>query len=220
MQQRVKAVIFDLDGTLLDTLRDISDSGNAVLEELGYPIHAAEAYRGYVGDGLRNLAFKVLPSEHRSVADLDAFVARYREIYAVRWQETSAPFSGIPQMLTMLSERGLRLAVLSNKRDDFTKLCVARFLSTWTFEVVRGELAGVPLKPEPEGLLRVIEEMKLERSEVVYVGDSEIDVETALRAEVECIGVTWGFRSRQELLDAGAKRLIERPTDIASALEI
>jgi phosphoglycolate phosphatase len=211
---KTRAVVFDLDGTLLATLSDIAAAANAALTEYGFPTHPESAYRVYLGDGLRNLARKVLPEDHRSEEQIDRIVARYREVYAETWDRTSKPFPGVMELLAELSRRDMMLGVLSNKRDDFTKLCVERLLPGVRFEVVRGEVLGTPLKPDPTSLEEVMKKLGVGRQECLYVGDSEIDVETASRAGVRCAVVTWGFRDRSDLQSAGATIFVDCPEQI------
>jgi phosphoglycolate phosphatase len=211
---QAKAVIFDLDGTLLDTLRDIADSANATLVAMGYPSHPVDQYKVYVGKGIRDLGRKALPDGCANEGKIDSFVDQYREIYKASWDKTSKPYLGIGEMLDTLAAAGVRLGVLSNKIDDFTRLCVSRLLSRWKFEIVRGEVRGVPCKPDPQGLQNILAEMTVLAAEVLYVGDSEVDVETAQRAGVACAAVTWGFRSRDALFAAGAKLLADQPSDV------
>jgi phosphoglycolate phosphatase len=212
--QSWNAVIFDLDGTLLDTVGDIAESANRALDAFGYPRHSVASYRAYVGDGLVNLAKKVLPPGSRSEPEVQRFVDLYRDSYAVLWRATSGPFAGVSELLDGLAKRNVPMAVLSNKRDDFTRLCVRELLGSWHFQVVRGERPGVPLKPSPDAALDVARELGFSPGQCLYVGDSEIDVETAKRAGMGCVGVLWGFRPREILVKAGAEILISEPGEL------
>jgi phosphoglycolate phosphatase len=207
-------IVFDLDGTLLDTLDDIAASANAVLHEMQCAPHSRESYREYVGFGLRNMALQALPTNRRTEADVEAFVAGYRAIYAERWKETSRPFDGIPELLDVLVERRMPMAVLSNKRNDFTERCVHTLLGRWPFKVVRGEVAGVPLKPDPTSALAVAADLGLEPRRCLFVGDSEVDIKTAQRAGMSSAGVLWGYRDREVLERCGPSVLVAHPAEL------
>jgi phosphoglycolate phosphatase len=220
MKHPIEAIIFDLDGTLLDTINDIARSGNAVLEDWGCPIHSVETYTELVGDGLTNLARKVLPASRRTSEEIEAFVGAYRGYYQARWNETSTAYSGISEMLTDLTKRGISLSVLSNKRDDFTQVCVSHFFPLIPFREVRGERAGVPIKPNPHAALEIAATIGVEPDRCLFVGDSEIDVKTGLRAGMTSVGVLWGFRSRAVLEEAGAHFLLSHPQELSALLDV
>jgi len=213
------AVIFDLDGTLLDTLRDLADSMNAVLEELGYSAHPVDAYRTFVGEGVLNLVRRALPPDWRErVVRADGFLERcvqaMREQYELRSTLTTAPYPGIPELLASLGERGVYLAVLSNKPDAFTKKLVTRFFGERRFAVVLGARDGVPRKPDPAGAREILRLLGKSPAETLYVGDSGTDMDTAARAGMVSVGVLWGFRSTAELRGHGATRLVSAPHEL------
>lgn len=214
------AVVFDLDGTLLDTLADIADAMNSVLSAHGFPTHPLDAYRTFVGDGVRTLATRTIPAERRDEADIDRFTAQMRDAYAANWDNKTAPYDGIAAMLDTLVERGVRLAILSNKPHDFTELCVQKLLPRWTFDVVLGHKDGIPLKPDPGGAIEMARLLGLAPGDILYVGDSGMDMTAATAAGMFPLGVLWGFRSRQELLENGARGLCSVPSDIVSFLEV
>jgi len=211
---RYNGIVFDLDGTLLDTLGDIVASANAVLCEMGCEPHSQQLYREYIGHGLHRLAERALPQERRTDAEVGLFVSRYREVYAERWCETSRPFEGVPELLSELVRRHLPIAVLSNKRHDFTELCVRTLLGGWSFAVVRGEMAGVPLKPDPTAALAVTTKLGIEPACCLFVGDSEVDLETAQRAGMPSAGVLWGYRDRELLEQFKAAILVSQPLEL------
>ncbi|MFO0892469.1 MAG: HAD-IA family hydrolase [Isosphaeraceae bacterium] len=183
-----RAVLFDLDGTLLDTLEDIARSANEVLEGLNFPRHPADAYRRFIGDGVGNLFHRAIVEGSAGDADLvePALIARcvdgFRESYGRGWNVATRPYEGIPELLDALAARALGLAVLSNKPDAFTRQCVDEYLSSWPFAVVFGERAGVPRKPDPAAALDVAARLGVPPGAVLYVGDSSVDMETARRA--------------------------------------
>jgi phosphoglycolate phosphatase len=160
------------------------------------------------------LARRVLPSGHRDDATVAKFLEEYRALYSQKWNQTTVPYEGIEDLLEHLRARGLRLAVLSNKRDEFTRVCVDTLLPAGIFQEVRGESEITPKKPDPRGALRVAESLGVEPLRCLFVGDSEIDAETAQRAGMEFVAVEWGYRSRAELEKAGARNLIKTPRQL------
>lgn len=217
-RKKFKAVLFDLDGTLLDTLQDLALSGNRMLEALNLPVHPLEAYRYFVGAGALNLVKAVLPSDRRDQDTIEKGLNRFLEVYNENWARNTRPYDGISEMLDYLQDREYRLVVLSNKPDDFTKKCIGQFLSGWRFEHVWGKRDDFKPKPFPESALKIAELMKLEPADFFYLGDTGIDMETATRAGMHPTGVLWGFRPAEELLEAGARVLLQKPMEIADYL--
>jgi len=209
-----EAIIFDLDGTLIDSIVDIAACGNEALASMGFPGHSVETYKALVGDGITGLATKALPEAERNDEAVAKFVERYRALYARNWDKTTAPYPGVPSLLADLVVRGIKLAVLSNKRDDFTKICVERLLPAANFVEVRGESEETPKKPDPSGALEVASRMGVRPSRCLFIGDSEIDAETAKRAGMAFVAVAWGYRSRAELQEAGAECFASNPNDL------
>ena len=207
------AIIFDLDGTLLNTLDDIVFSMNAALKKLGAPTHQPGDYRGFVGQGLEMLAVLVLPENRRAATIVRQCVVAMREVYARRWAHATKPYTGVTEMLSSLRQAGVRCAVFSNKAHDFTVTMVEHFFGAGTFEMVLGAGTFAP-KPDPEGALHIAAAMGTAPHDFLYVGDSDIDMKTAARAGMYSVGVTWGFRSKRELLANGAKILINEPKEI------
>ena len=213
-----KAVLFDLDGTLLDTLADLGNSINRVLAARGCPVHPLDAYRYFVGSGARNLVEQALPEAMRDDATVDACLAAFQADYAQNWRADTKPYDGIAGMLDAIVEKGLPIAVLSNKPDRLTKLFVAELLSAWRFEVVFGQRDSVPRKPDPAAALDIAERLGVAPGEVLYLGDSGIDMQTATRAGMFAVGVLWGFREANELLADGARLLAAKPMDTLGLL--
>lgn len=207
-----QAVIFDLDGTLLDSLEDLADSANAALAASGYPVHPVAAYRDFVGDGMAMLVRRALPPEGHK--DLEAVLANMRREYAVRWKMKSLPYPGVPEALDALTARGVPLAVVSNKPDAFTKQIVTGIFGRWPFAAAVGEGPGVPCKPDPAGALAVARQLGLAPAAFLFVGDSPMDVQTALAAGMAPVGVTWGFREKCTLAAAGATVFIDRAEEL------
>lgn len=209
---RFKAVVFDLDGTLADTLDDLADSMNASLAEFGFPSHPMDSYRYFVGMGMMNLARSATPE-----GTDDATIVRIRdamgERYQGNWAVKTKPYDGIPAMLEALREKGLRLAVLSNKPDVFTKLMVEHFFPG-VFASVAGAKEGVPIKPDPAAALAIVRDFGLEPADFMYLGDTNTDMKTGLAAGMFTIGVSWGFRPVAELEGAGAQAIIDKPAEL------
>ena len=208
-----KAVLFDLDGTLLDTLEDLGASVNRVLARAGLPVHPIDAYRYFVGEGAGMLVERSLPPERRQPAEVERFLAEYRAEYERSWAQTTRPYDGIPELLHALAERGLKLAVLSNKPDADTKNVISHFFPDVPFSVVRGQVEGVPVKPDKAGALLVAEQLSIAPADFLYLGDTKVDMTCACSAGMNPVGVLWGFRTAQELLDNGAKVLIAHPME-------
>jgi phosphoglycolate phosphatase len=215
-----QAVIFDMDGTLLDTIEDIAESMNAALEGLGFPILPIEQYRDLVGDGIEVLAVRALPEEHRTAANIAAGVKAMREEYGARWSVKSRPFPGIPELLDGLMERGIRLSILSNKLDDFAKTMARSLLPNWRFIEVRGLVPSIPRKPDPAGAYLCAERMGVDPMHCIFVGDSAIDMDTANRAGMVPFGALWGYQDRQRLIDHGARVLLDDPRDLLGHLRM
>jgi phosphoglycolate phosphatase len=206
-----QAVIFDLDGTLIDTIGDIGDSMNRVLANKNFPTHTHSAYRTFVGDGSRMLIERALPEKYRKDAIIDACYKEYIEDYSQNYNVKSKLYDGIPQLMDALSAKGLRLAVLSNKPDAITRNCVKTFLSAWHFEAVFGQRDSVPRKPNPQGAVEIAKNMSILPSRFLYLGDTGIDMKTAVSAGMYPVGVLWGFRPLNELMDNGAGAVIDEP---------
>jgi phosphoglycolate phosphatase len=213
-------MIFDLDGTLLNTLEDIAQAMNTALHALGAPAHPVENYRNLVGKGLEVLAFKVLPENRRDPATVNECVTAMRKEYGRIWAKTTTPYPGITELLVLLAERKIKTAVLSNKTDDFAKTTVAHFFPLHRFEMVRGSSKEFPNKPEPSGALHIASQMGVPPEECVFIGDSDIDMQTACNAGMYPIGVLWGFREAEELLRSGAKLLVHTPAEIITKLDL
>jgi phosphoglycolate phosphatase len=214
-----QAVLFDLDGTLLDTLEDLADSTNAALRRLGYPEHPLAAYRYFIGDGVENLIRRAVPSEHCNADAVDRCAALMREEYGARWAAKTRPFDGIPELLDGLVARGIAMAVFSNKPHEFTRLCVARMLPRWPFQQVVGGQPSLPRKPDPAGALAIARQMGLAPPQFVYLGDTNTDMQTAVAAGMFPLGATWGFRTPDELVRFGAKALLGSPLELLDFLD-
>lgn len=214
---RYKAIIFDLDGTLIDSLDDIASSVNRVLSACGFPAHAPLAYREFIGEGVGQLIRRALPPS--ACAD-ELLVARclqqYAADYRTSWNIATRLYPGIPAALDDLSKAGLKLAILSNKPDEFTQACASLFLADWSFDVVMGASTRFPNKPDPASALEIARLLGLVPSEMLYLGDMPVDMHTARNSGMLAIGAAWGFRTRQQLLDSGANIVIDHPSELAA----
>jgi len=215
---RFDAALFDLDGTLLDTLADLAAATNAALERHGFPPHPTAAYRRIVGDGQVNQILRALPASDRDEATVARVLAAAREEYARRWADHTRLYGGVAAMLNELAARGVRMAVLSNKPHAMTLQAADRFLAAWPMEVVLGARDGVPLKPDPSAALEVAARMGLAPARFLYVGDTNTDMQTARAAGMHAVGALWGFRDEAELRAAGATELIDRPARLLDLL--
>jgi phosphoglycolate phosphatase len=212
------AILFDLDGTLLDTLEDLADSMNAALARMGAPAHPVAGYKRFVGDGVIELCRRTLPADRRDEATIQAAAQAMRAEYSGRWDRKTRPYDGIPELLDELTARRVAMAVLSNKPDDFTKLCVKKLLPRWRFDAVRGLDPGGTKKPDPAGALAIARQLGVAPAGVLYLGDTDTDMRTAVAAGMFPVGARWGFRPAEELLANGAKVLIARPEELLGLL--
>lgn len=216
-----KAVLFDLDGTLLDTLQDLATSGNEVLAGRGLPPHPLDAYRIFIGNGMVNLARDVFPAEMRPETEeqIATVLDEYRAAYSRNWKNTTVPFPGIAEVLDRLVADRIPIGVVSNKAHDFTLQCVDAFLSDWKWDVLIGAREGHPRKPDPAGALEAAAVLGVAPEDCLFVGDSDVDMMTARNAGMRAIGVSWGFRPVEELNWAGAEVILETPADLLAYFE-
>lgn len=212
--KRFDAVIFDLDGTLLDTLADIGNAANDVLASFGEPTHSLDSYRLMVGDGVATLFQRALPRCKTEAKLYEQCIHAFEHFYAVRWNQTSGPYAGVAELLDWLAAEKIPMAVLSNKPNAFTQKCVDELLSRWRFGLVLGASERFPKKPDPASARYVMEQLKSIPARTMYVGDTNTDMWTATAAGCWPVGVTWGFRSRTELLESGAQTIIDHPNEL------
>jgi len=210
-ENKYKAVLFDLDGTLLDTLEDLANSMNVILKAHGMNTFYTEEYKGFLGFGLEGLIRCVIPDDQVSDELVEEFLADMKVEYGNRWAEKTRPYPGIPELLDELQKMGLKLVVLSNKMDDYTKIIIKTLLPDWQFDIVRGLKDNYPPKPDPTSTLEIAKELKIKPGEFLFLGDTDIDMQTANAAGMYAVGVTWGFRTADELKENGAKVLIDLP---------
>jgi phosphoglycolate phosphatase len=207
-----KAVIFDLDGTLVDTLADLGESMNYALANLGQPMHQLEAFRQMIGNGLRTFAKRALPGEKEVL--YDRVVELMRQHYADNCLVNSKLYEGVGETVAELRKRAIKLAVLTNKDQNLAERIVNHFFTAGTFEHVLGAVEGRPLKPHGWMIWKLVDMMKLSSPDIVLVGDSDVDMDTASAAGIRAIGVGWGLRTRKELIDHKAAIVIDKPAEL------
>jgi phosphoglycolate phosphatase len=217
---RYQAVLFDLDGTLLDSLADLADSMNTVLAANGMPVHATELFRLFVGDGVENLVRRSLPDTSRDNAALvRRFAASMREEYAKSWNKKTVPYPGVSELLERLKGLGVKLAVLSNKPHAFVDKVLRYYFNHVSFDAAFGEQPAFPRKPDPTAALEISRILAVPPARFLYLGDSNTDMHTAKGAGMLPVGALWGFRTAEELREAGAERLVGDPLEVISLLE-
>lgn len=214
-----RAILFDLDGTLLNTLEDIGNAVNRTLSAQGLPTHVIDAYRFFVGDGEVRLVTRALPEDRRDDETIQSCLEAYRADYNRNWDVKTKPHDGVAEMLDALTARGLKRAVLSNKPHELTQRCVTMLLPNWGFNVIFGQRDGVPLKPDPTAALEVAHTLDISPADFLCLGDTAVDIQMAITAGMLPVGVLWGFRTAQELLVSGAEVLIERPLEVLEILD-
>ena len=215
-----KAVIFDLDGTLVDSLADLSDSVNLMLESYGFPTHEVEKYRYFVGNGSKKLMERTLPRDKAASAEfVEEALVKYKAIYKERLLEKTRPYNGVRELLAELKSRGIPLAVCTNKHNDAALSIVKILFAPGTFEEVLGDRPGFPKKPNPATPLEIASHLGVKPDEVAYLGDTSVDMETAVHAGFLPVGVLWGFRPEEELVKNGAKVLLKAPLELLEKVE-
>lgn len=213
-----KAVIFDLDGTLLNTLDDLADSTNYALSKFGYPTRTIDEVRQFVGNGVAKLIERAIP-EGKNNPNFEKCLAIFKENYAQNMYNKTAPYNGIIEMLSNLKSKGIKIAVVSNKFDLAVKeLCKKYFEGFIDFAAGENEAQGIKKKPAPDTVISVLNEFNFASEDAVYVGDSDVDIMTAKNSKMSCISVTWGFRDEKFLLENGATILINAPSEIYNHL--
>lgn len=218
MINNIKAILFDLDGTLLNTLNDIADSMNRVLSNLGYPTHPIEAYKYFVGEGIEKLAHRVLPETDKNEHIINRCVTAMREDYGLHCQDQTKVYDGISEMLNELTRRQLKLSILSNKPEHLTRKTVSHYFAEWNFAEVAGALSSFPRKPDPTRAIHIAQKMSLSPDAFLYLGDTNTDMNTANGAGMFAVGALWGFRTESELLESGAKAVIKKPMELLDLL--
>jgi phosphoglycolate phosphatase len=221
----IKAVIFDLDGTLLDTIADIAGAMNRVLEDMGHPKHSIDAYKGFVGHGQTQLVTNALPQDQRTPENITIAAAKFWDYYDIEWYLHTRTYPGVLYMIQLAVARKIKVAILSNKAHYFTKKMICHFFRGAMirhvknpFGVYSGEQPGVPTKPDPTLALQLAERMNVKPNTIAIVGDMPVDIQTAKNGGMIPIGAAWGFSSREALKAAGARMIFDSPGDLATYL--
>ncbi len=215
----IEGIIFDLDGTLLDTLEDIADSANSVLTSHQFPTHSLDEYRYLVGSGSVELMRRLLPEDQRTDDMITQCTHEFLEAYNQYWNMHTRPYDGITPLLRELKLRQLKLAVLSNKPNQFTQISIQEWFPKDTFDIVLGQSTQIPRKPDPAGALQIARSLTISPDHFLYIGDTDTDMQTATAAGMFPVGVLWGFRSREELESNGARVLVKHPKEILTFLD-
>lgn len=210
---KTKALIFDLDGTLIDSLEDIALSMNDVLKEFNLPTHPLSAYNQFVGDGALYLTQRAVPA-NTSEELIQTIFTRYKHVYDQAIYHSTKPYDGIYELLEKLQNSSFKMGILSNKPHEFTLKYVENLFHQFNFLEVHGQKEDVPKKPHPQGAINIANAFHLSSNEIVYIGDTPTDIYTARNANMKSIGVLWGFRTKEELQEAGADFLAQTPQDI------
>ena len=214
-----KAVIFDLDGTLLNTLYDLGDSMNSVLKRHGFPGHDYESYKYMIGDGVEYLVRRALPESVNDEDSVTGYISEYRSEYAKNWKNKTIPYDGIVELIENLISLKLKIAVFSNKPHDATQLCIREFFPLSEFDIVLGHMSGKNPKPDPGGAIEIAEKFNIPPNQIIYLGDTNVDMKTAVAAGMYPVGVLWGFRTEKELLENGAKAIIKKPDELLGIIQ-
>lgn len=217
----IKLVIFDMDGTLLNSIVDLAEACNVMLEKRGFPLHEVKEYQYFVGDGMRKLVERCLPE--KEAADSEYVETALRDFlahYQLHSADHTRPYDGIPELVKELTQKGIGVAVATNKRQDALEILLKKFFPDITWAAAYGQRAGVPIKPDPQVVYDILENTGVPADEVLYLGDTAVDMRTADNAGVKKIAVLWGYRTRQELIDAGATDFADTPAEILEKLEV
>lgn len=214
-----KLVIFDLDGTLLNTIADLATATNQALEQCHYPTHDVDAYRFFVGNGINKLFERALPENARTEENILRIRELFLPYYDAHNADLSAPYPGIAELLQTLQDRGIRVGVASNKYQAATRKLIAHYFPKIAFIEVLGQREGIPAKPDPSIVHEIMDKAQVSADEVLYVGDSDVDMQTAHRAGVTAVGVTWGFRPRAELERWQPAYLLDKAGDLLALLD-
>ncbi len=213
-----KAVIFDLDGTLVNSIEDIADSMNCVLEKYSYETHDYESYQTFVGYGLRKMCELAMPESARNDKQIEECFGELMQVYSKNCVNKTRPYKGIKELLRELKNKGIRVAVFSNKVNHLAKKVVDSVFADFNFDIVIGSGGAIPRKPDITGIDYICKQMNLQPDDYLYVGDSGVDMQTATGSGIYAVGVLWGFRDMEELLENNADVVIEQPLDLLDAL--
>lgn len=219
IERMTQLVIFDLDGTLLDTIEDLANSVNFALQKNDFPLHEVETYRRFVGNGVTKLIERALPEGSRNAATIDRIKQDFLAHYVPHSEECTHPYPGIYTLLKQLQQKEIQLAVASNKVNVATERVVKHFFPDIHFAAVLGQRDGFPVKPDPSILYAIMEQTSVAKERILYVGDSGVDAMTAQNADVPFVAVLWGFRPKEELEAKGAVNFVQTPEEICKFIQ-
>lgn len=214
----MKTIIFDLDGTLLDSIKDLASCTNYMLRKYNFPEHPIDAYKYFVGNGMKKLVERALPEEKRTEEFIEHFEKDFIEYYDVHKEDFTEPYKGISELLQYLNNQDCCLAVASNKINEATRQLIKKYFPSINFTVVLGQREGIPTKPNKQIILDILKETGSSLEETYMIGDTSVDIQTAKNAQIGSIGVLWGFRTYEELENAGADSIVQEPQEIIKVL--
>ena len=215
----MKLIVFDLDGTLINSLEDLADSANHVLVQHGFPTHPVDAYRYFVGDGVRKLIERILPEEERNDTQIELCRQEFVAYYRIHMEDKTKVYPGMTELLKALKDKGLKIAVATNKVHVAVAPLMAKYFPNIHFDSMIGQREGVPVKPHPQIMFDILKETGCQPSEALHVGDTATDMQLAHRAGIESVGVLWGYRPLEELQEAGAQHIIKHPLDLLKIID-
>ena len=215
----MRLIVFDLDGTLINSLEDLADSANHVLVQHGFPTHPVDAYRYFVGDGVRKLIERILPEEERNDAQIEQCRQEFVAYYRIHMEDKTEVYPGMIELLKALKDKGLKIAVATNKVHIAVAPLMAKYFPNIQFDSMIGQREGVPVKPHPQIMFDILKETSCQPSEALHVGDTATDMQLAHRAGIESVGVLWGYRPLEELQEAGARHIIKHPLDLLKIID-
>lgn len=214
----IKAALFDLDGTLANSLEDLAQGVNLALTTYGYPTHETEAFKYFVGDGIPKMIERALPEGERSADNIEKLRKIFIEHYGVHYADNTYAYDGMPELVNTLKEKGFLVAVVTNKAQDMADIVVNKLYGD-AFDLVFGQRPGIPAKPDPTAAFMAMEQLGVTSEECVFLGDSGMDILAAVNSGAVPIGETWGFRKEDELLENGAKFIINHPEELIELIE-
>lgn len=215
-----KLVIFDLDGTLLNTIADLATATNHALKLNGFPEHKVDEYRFFVGNGINKLFERALPEGEKNENNILKIRKAFLKFYDKHNCDLTKPYEGIPELLDSLVKRNIAIAVASNKYHTATTKLIEHYFPNIKFDTIMGNIDGVPAKPDPQIVFNILKDKNIENSDILYVGDSGVDMQTAMNAGIEACGVVWGFRPEEELKVFKPKYIVSNPEEILKIAEI
>ena len=215
----IKTVIFDLDGTLLDSIKDLQACTNHTLKQYGFPEHSVDAYKYFVGDGMRKLVERALPEDKRTDEFIQVFLQDFLAYYNVHKEDFTQPYEGITELLMQLQRDNFQIAVATNKVENAAIELIHKYFPEIKFSAIVGQREGIPVKPHPQVIEDILAQTHTDLSEAIMVGDTSVDIKTAKNANIKSIGVLWGFRTQEELQQAEADYIIEKPEEIIAIVE-